>query len=144
MKRSQYVKTGRKVLPAWRNGELFARARWDREHPKRYTLLIRAALSNLKLRWWERVTVWNEYHQGANFEAAYQLLDFIVQLKGRGRFAILIHNPQSLYKPTEKLSYQAKQKLLHARGIPTLIIESKWSGNDIIAAIMIFIRRTFR
>lgn len=143
-KRSQYVREGRKVLPAWRNAELFSRARWDRGHPKHYTLLIRAALSNLKLRWWERITIWNVHHHGPTFEAGYQLLDFVVHYRGRDRFAILVQNKSSLVKPSEKLSWEAKQKLLQERNIPTLIVPSTYTGNDMIAAIMIFIRRTFK
>lgn len=132
------------MLAPWRNGEMFARAEWDKQHPKRYTLLMRNALTLLKLRWWERVSVWNIYHQGRGFEAGYQHIDFIVQLKGRGRFAILIKNKNSLRKPREKAAWQAKQVLLWERDIPTLIVPSTWSSNDFYGAVMIFIRRNFK
>lgn len=145
MKRSQYVKQGAHLYPSHTNAEIFGTAKFLRQHPRRYTLLVREALSRLRLRWWERVTVWNEYYhpiyRGRPVAAGFQLLDFVVQIKGRGPLVILIKNPNSMGKPMEKLVWQAKLDLLQARSLPYLILPVHFTSQEYQVFISFSLRK---
>lgn len=133
MKRSHYVKQDAHLLEPWRNVMLFGRAEWDRQHPKRYILLIREAITRLRLRHWELVTVWNPFHhpiyRGRPCDAGFQLIDFVLDIRHRP-FVVLVRNPNSLIRPHEKARWQAKIDLLNDRKIPYVVVPVHYTSQE--------------
>lgn len=145
MKRRSYAALKSHLLPGWRNAELFGQAKYLRDHPKRYALLVRAALEKLGLRYWEKVTAWNEYHhpsyQGQPVAAAFQMLDFVVHIKGQGALIVLIKNPNSLLKSNEKAAWQARLDFLTNRETPYLILPTSFTSQEYQLMISMSIRK---
>lgn len=146
-KRSEQVKAGAKLMPYYRIREAAAAAKERMSRPKRYTLAMRRALELAKLCYTENTIIWNEFHkvvyQGEACDGNLQTIDFLVRARGtsRGLIAILIHNRNSLNHANEKQSWEAKQSFLDHQNIPTLIIPSHYTSQEMQVKIVMLIRK---
>lgn len=145
MKRREHALLNHWLLPAYRDAEAFGLARWRREHPKRYMLLIRRALLRMEVPYNENAVAWNEFHhpvyQGKAAAGAYHSIDFLLRIKGLGVVALIVYNPRSIKKPSEQARWQARLTMLEQRSVPFLVLPTHHTSMEYCVIITQWIRK---
>lgn len=139
---------GGKYNPKWRDAVAKGRARKRAARSKRDILAIKIALGNLKLRYCQEVSFWNELHQPetkkGKLDAGLQWVDFAVRPKGKRMFVIILDDPSKRWKEHEKTAYKSKQDGLTQRNIPFIILKKGMSSQEYSIQIMWYLRKLER
>lgn len=142
MKRREHARLGHKLKAAWREAEVFGKARQLRESPpKRYTLLCRQGIEAIRppVHYAQSIVYWNEHYHPQGIAGTYTILDFLVWSQGV-LLAVLIKNPASLRKPNEKQRWQSKLDELEARGVPYLVLPISFTSQEYAGMILMKLR----
>lgn len=132
-----------KYIPKWRDAVAHGRARKRAARPKRDILAIRTALNNLKLRYCQEVSFWNEHHRGkhGDLDGGLQWVDFAVRPKGKPAFVIILDDPTKRWKAYEKEYHANKQKGLNERKTPFIILPKGMASQEYQLKIAWFMRK---
>ena len=137
---------GGNYLPKWRDLVQKGRARKRAARPKRDILAVKQALANLKLRYCQEVSFWNDLHRGhyGDLDGGLQWVDFVVRAKGKPAFVIILDDPSKRWKAHEKEYHKNKQAGLDARGVRYILLKKGMSSQEYQLKIAWSIRKLER
>lgn len=136
-------KPGGKYVPKWRDMVQKGRARKRAARPKRDILAVKQALANLKLRYCQEVSFWNDLHRGhhGDLDGGLQWVDFVVRAKGKPAFVLILDDPSKRWKSYEKEYHKNKLAGLDQRGIPYRLLKKGMSSQEYQVVITWFMRK---
>lgn len=123
--------------------ELNARIRKGIQNPRRERLALRNALANLKLRYRELVPFFNPIHTGFrdNEDGTIQWLDACIYQNKMLVILFDVRYPGHGVKPHELRSFEAKKSYLQERAIPFLVLNRKYTSQEMEMRIRMFLRK---
>lgn len=135
-----------RYLPKWRELVQKGRARKRAKRPKRDILAVKIALGNLKLRYCQEISFWNDLHRGnlGDLWGGLQWVDFVVRAKGKPAFVLILDDPSKRWKSYEKEYHKNKLAGLDQRGIPYKLLKKGMSSQEYQVAIAWFMRKLER
>lgn len=118
------------------------------QKPRREMVLVSYALKNLKVRYWEKVRIFNPLYTGMRtpVDGGYQWLDFAVRMM-HGKVGVLIFPPSyGSGRPHlfEKRSLEQKKAFLSQKGIPYLVLSRMMSSQQYEVYIEFWMRKEKR
>lgn len=117
--------------------------------PRREQVLLRQALSNLHVRYWEMIRIFNPDYTGmrTRYEhGGYQWLEFVVRMWD-GRVGAILLEPSYANSHAHKFetrALQEKQDFLSKRGTPFLVVARTHSQSAYEIRIEIWMRKEKR
>ena len=132
-----------KYLPHYFDLQAKGRARKRAGRSKRGVLSVRTALDNLKLRYCQEVSFWNNHHRGkqGDLDGGLQWVDFVVRKRGKRPFVLIYDDPKKRFKEYERNYLETKKLELTERNIPFLLLPAGLSSQEYWVLIYRFIQK---
>jgi hypothetical protein len=148
-RKSRRYAAGGTYLTRWMNWQMRGKAKQRREFPKRPSWLVKQALTNLKLRFWMEVSMWNPHHRGkhGNLSGGLQWIDFVLKYDLSGRqnlLAMILDYPNKRMHKYEQEYLATKKRRLDEKGIPYLILPIGFTSQEYAVKIANKIRQLKR
>lgn len=127
----------------WRYLELNSRIRKGIRFPTRERMLIRDALKRIGLRYKELVPFYNPTYNGHRnqYDGSIQWVDFLVYKNRMFAIQFDVKNRHGGVLQRKKDVHKTRKQYLEQRGIPVLIVDRYWTGQEYEMRIRMFLRQ---
>ncbi len=131
---------------SWHYLELNARMRKGILYPTRERMLVRSALNKIGFRYKEIIPFYNPLYNGhkGQYNGSIQWVDFLVYNKLTGKMFALqfdVKNRHGGVLQRKKDVHRTKQEYLKQKGIPVLVLDRYWTGQEYEMRIRMFLRK---